>query len=85
MAELVTAQVRVLSDLESFSLHCVSSLHMLAFIGVGQNEDKVRPNFISNQNRKDMNNLKISLPNSLFCLNSKLLLNPTDLITFSLK
>lgn len=84
MAELVTAQVRVLSDLESFTLHCVSSLlHMLAFIGVGQNKDKMLPTFISNKNRKDMNNLKINLPNSLFCRNSKL--NPTDLITFSLK
>lgn len=85
MAELVTAQVRVLSVQESSTLHCVSSLHKLAFIGVGQNEEKMRPNFISNQNRKDMFSLKISLPNSLFCLNSKFLLNPTDLITISVK
>lgn len=83
MAELVTAQVRVLSVLESFTLHCVSSLYMLAFIGVGQNEDKMLQNFFSNQNREDINNLKISLPNSLFCLNSKFFINPTDLITIS--
>lgn len=65
VAELVTAQVRALSDLEPFTLHCVSSLYMLAFTGVGQNENKMLPTFISNQNRKDINILKINLPNFL--------------------